>query len=517
MSKNNEIYEKPGFSYFITTPCEAWDALEYHEEWRASKLPMNKAKITTSLYKQLDWFENEGSEEEKKSAKRMLQQFKGAWGTTVPAHNGLGTDGCIYEFWTNAMAERHANLEEAKVTTKVRGLQSEQRLTFATVATKQMKHYALSTTRDDHVKQEIINSLVDHKYEIDDDFHSARTSGNKRKDVTDGDDTSSLSLTKKVAVETNVVKKNKINELFDNIRNRNIYVLCEPFRPLSETDAEDRFEMIAKNTTVEIDLPEDIKEYLHCLLSGDIKNALSKIEKPLNEGARPLMLWTRETATKKLGPTKRSIEFWIYFRCFFGNLTSGIALGEIVNEAHKDRVYNINADQKPSNSRRGDKNDAVLYQDNNATIIYEQSFGPTEFDTTHHMGDITKLARNGVDDLNYHFKQYEKSSITTAKKFKSVGIHGYKYFVAIYLTDLICMKTYRIYEIFKCKIPTSYTDRWFLAKIARIGVYLEIHLTERQFLKGQMGMEDAINDNGPNCVCNWMAIPDNTPEAKRTK
>ena len=91
----------------------------------------------------------------------------------------------------------------------------------------------------------------------------------------------------------------------------------------------------------------------------------------------------------------------------------------------KNRVYNINADQKPSNSRRGDKNDAVLYQDNNATIIYEQSFGPTEFDTTHHMGDITKLARNGVDDLNYHFKQYEKSSITTAKKFKSVGIHGY--------------------------------------------------------------------------------------------
>ena len=99
---------------------------------------------------------------------------------------------------------------------------------------------------------------------------------------------------------------------------------------------------------------------------------------------------------------------------------------EIVNEAHKDRVYNINADQKPSNSRRGDKNNAVvLYQNNNATIIYEQSFGPTGFDATHHMGDITKLARNGVDDLNYHFLQYEKSSITTAKKFKSVGIHGY--------------------------------------------------------------------------------------------
>ena len=105
-----------------------------------------------------------------------------------------------------------------------------------------------------------------------------------------------------------------------------------------------------------------------------------------------------------------------------------------------------------------------------------------------------------MDDLNYHFLQYEKSSVTTAKKLKSVGIHGYsrcfpffcmngsfygktyltsmllEYFIAIYLTDLICMKTYRIYEIFKCKIPTSYTDRWVLAKIARIGVYLEVFL-----------------------------------------
>ncbi|CAB4439579.1 unnamed protein product [Rhizophagus irregularis] len=104
---------------------------------------------------------------------------------------------------------------------------------------------------------------------------------------------------------------------------------------------------------------------------------------------------------------------------FFGKLTSGIAFGEIVNEAHKDRIYNINADQKPSNSRRGDKNDAVLYQDDNATILYEQSFESTEFDSTHYMGDITKVVRNGVDDLIYHFLQYCKCSVTTAKKLKS--------------------------------------------------------------------------------------------------
>ncbi|CAB4479875.1 unnamed protein product [Rhizophagus irregularis] len=101
---------------------------------------------------------------------------------------------------------------------------------------------------------------------------------------------------------------------------------------------------------------------------------------------------------------------------FFGKLISGITFGEVVNEAHKDRIYNINADQKPSNSRRGDKNDAVLYQDDNATILYEQSFGSIEFNSTHYMGDIMKLARNRVDDLNYHFLQYCKCF---AKKLKS--------------------------------------------------------------------------------------------------
>ncbi|PKY24309.1 hypothetical protein RhiirB3_438810 [Rhizophagus irregularis] len=125
---------------------------------------------------------------------------------------------------------RHTNLEEAKVTTKVRGLQAEQHLTFTTVATKQMKHYALSTTRDSHVKQEIINSLVDHEYEIDDDFNSAKRCYN----------TSSLSLSRK------------------------------------RNGCGGPFEMIAQNTAVEVDLPEDIKEYLHCLLSGNIKNALSE-------------------------------------------------------------------------------------------------------------------------------------------------------------------------------------------------------------------------------------------------
>ncbi|CAG8577086.1 48_t:CDS:2, partial [Acaulospora morrowiae] len=334
--------------------------------------------------------------------------------------------------------------------------------------------------------------------------------------------------------ETEVAKKNnKTDELFQYMRKRNIYVLCGQFRKLSELDAEDRFEKIVHDTTVKIDIPKDIKEYLHDLLSGDIESALSKVKEPLSKDARPLLLWTNEVCRHFIfyfyygglqidGDEKTWSNQTVYrildlFSMFFGKLTSGIAFGEIVNEAHKDRIYTTNVDQKQSNSKRGDKNDAVLYQDDNATVIYEQSFGPTEFDSTHYMGDITKLARNGVDDLNYHFLQYGKSSVTTAKKLKSIGIHGYKYSISIYLTDLICRKLYRTYEIFNCKIPTSYTDRWFLAKIAKIGVYFEALLAERQSVKGKMGGEDMINEDGSDCVRDWISVQDNTPETKRTR
>ncbi|CAJ0634699.1 11392_t:CDS:10 [Entrophospora sp. SA101] len=204
-------------------------------------------------------------------------------------------------------------------------------------------------------------------------------------------------------VDIKVIKKKKIDELFKDMRNHNIYILCEPFRSLLEADAEDLFEVIVRDTVVEIDIPEDIKEYLCNLLSESIESALSKVEKPLN------------------GDEK--------------------TCGEIVNEAHKDGIYNVNVNQKPASSRKGDKNDAVLYQDQTAMIIYEQSFGPTEFDMTHYLEDITKLAHNGVDNLNYHFIQYGNSSIMMAKKFKSIRIHGYKYFISIYLTDLVWIKT----------------------------------------------------------------------------
>ncbi|CAG8745307.1 11687_t:CDS:2, partial [Funneliformis caledonium] len=123
---SRQFEEKLGFSYFITTPCEAWDALEYHEESRVYKYPMNKGKLTTALYKQLDWFKNEGSEKEKKSAERMLNQFKQTTRLRFLSGDGLRfrrnpfmnlqecIDGCIHDFWIKAMAERQASLKELK-------------------------------------------------------------------------------------------------------------------------------------------------------------------------------------------------------------------------------------------------------------------------------------------------------------------------------------------------------------------------------------------------------------------
>ncbi|RHZ72023.1 hypothetical protein Glove_248g35 [Diversispora epigaea] len=184
-----------------------------------------------------------------------------------------------------------------------------------------------------------------------------------------------------------VKKKGKIIEFFKDMRCRNIYILCGPFRELSKVDTEDLFEAIVRDTTVKFDIPKDIKEYLQDLFCGDIETALSKVEKPLNKDARPLFLWTREVCRHFIfyyyygglqinGDEKTWSNQIVYrildlFSMFFGELTSGIAFGEIVNEARKDRIYNINVDQKPANSNRGDKNDAVLYQDENATIVYE--------------------------------------------------------------------------------------------------------------------------------------------------
>nr|CAG8575419.1 11375_t:CDS:10 [Entrophospora candida] len=192
---------------------------------------------------------------------------------------------------------------------------------------------------------------------------------------------------------------------FLELRGRNIYPLCKPFRELSKENAEGLFDVIADNTAVEFNLPKNIKEYLKDLFSvnGDEKN------------------WSTQT---------------VY---------------------HKD-----------------------------ATILYEQSYGPMEFVLSHQLDDFVKLAKNGVDDLNYHFTHNNNCTTIMAMKFKSVRIHGYKYLISVYLTDIIRVKTYRIYEIFCFKIPISYSEKWELLNIARFGALLEKLLAERRSIKEEM-------------------------------
>ncbi|CAG8589648.1 13888_t:CDS:10, partial [Cetraspora pellucida] len=303
--------------------------------------------------------------------------------------------------------------------------------------------------------------------------------------------------------------------------------------PKRRKTANGLFHVISDDTTVEFNLPEDIKEYVKELLTGDVENAFFKVEKPLNYDACPLLLWTREVCRhfllyyrygglqqeggEKTWSTQTVYRILDLFLIFFGNTISGIAFGEILNEAHNDRAYNINYTQKPAKSGHANKNDAVLYQDKDATVLYEQSYGPTEFVLSHKLDDFVKLARNGVDDLNYHFTNNENCTVTTAKKLKSVGIHGYKYLISVYLTDMIRIKTYRIYEIFSFKIPTSYSERWELLNIVRFGVLLEKLLTERRNIKTEISMENALKTDVTRCVRDWIKIPDNTPPRIQTQ
>ncbi|GES96925.1 hypothetical protein GLOIN_2v1604429 [Rhizophagus clarus] len=298
---------------------------------------------------------------------------------------------------------------------------------------------------------------------------------------------------------------------FFQLRSRNIYPLCKPFMELSKEDADGLFNVISDDTTVEFNLPEDVKEYVKELLIGDVESAFFKVEKSLKYDASPLLLWTREVCRhfllyyrygglqheggEKTWSTQTVYRILDLFLIFFGKTISGIAFGEIPNEAHQ--LY-------PKTVK-------------DATVLYEQSYGPTEFVLSHKLDDFIKLARNGVDDLNYHFTNNENCTTTTAKKLKSVGIHGYRYLISVYLTDIIRIKTYRVYEIFTFKIPISYSERWELLNVVRFGVLLEKLLTERRNIKTEMSMENVLKIDDSHCVRDWIKIPDNTPPKTQTQ
>nr|CAG8608197.1 5220_t:CDS:2 [Entrophospora candida] len=67
---------RPGFSYFLNTPCEDWDVLQYHKAWKAAKLTMDKASVTRAIEKQIHYITIHGSGKEKQNAIRFQKQFE---------------------------------------------------------------------------------------------------------------------------------------------------------------------------------------------------------------------------------------------------------------------------------------------------------------------------------------------------------------------------------------------------------------------------------------------------------
>ncbi|CAG8514720.1 5469_t:CDS:2, partial [Dentiscutata erythropus] len=206
------------------------------------------------------------------------------------------------------------------------------------------------------------------------------------------------------------------------IESQQIYLLTKHFIEFSTLDAKELFDNIARGINITISLPDNIKQYFEKLLSGDIINALSKLDQSL-----------------------------------------------VDNSTFNDRAYYINYNQKPSNSGCVPKNDAAVYQNNLAIILYKQSYSSKEYTLLHYLGDFSKLAYNSLDDLNYNFTQYSNCNTATTKAFKSS-----------------------------------------LFDIAKFGALLENLLINWQDIKKKMAKKNVLNNNDTISIQNWMCIPKNT-------
>ncbi|CAG8844293.1 18300_t:CDS:1, partial [Gigaspora margarita] len=66
----------PGFEYFLNTHCQDWDAIQYYEAWKDSNLGLDKVVVTRSFCKQIQKIKKNGTEEKKKNAIHLENQFK---------------------------------------------------------------------------------------------------------------------------------------------------------------------------------------------------------------------------------------------------------------------------------------------------------------------------------------------------------------------------------------------------------------------------------------------------------
>ncbi|CAG8706736.1 6938_t:CDS:10 [Cetraspora pellucida] len=83
----------PGFEYFLDTSCQDWDAVQYHEAWKESNLGLDKAIVTRSFNKQMQKIKEQGTEEEKKNAIRLENQFRISKSHSVATHGTTSSHG----------------------------------------------------------------------------------------------------------------------------------------------------------------------------------------------------------------------------------------------------------------------------------------------------------------------------------------------------------------------------------------------------------------------------------------
>ncbi|CAB5395020.1 unnamed protein product [Rhizophagus irregularis] len=87
----SEIKEPgPGFDYFLNTPCNDWDVVQYHEFWKKSNFGLDKASVTRRFNTQLQKIKEQGTEEEKNNAIRLEKQFQVS---VLPTHGTLPSHG----------------------------------------------------------------------------------------------------------------------------------------------------------------------------------------------------------------------------------------------------------------------------------------------------------------------------------------------------------------------------------------------------------------------------------------
>ncbi|CAG8460853.1 3195_t:CDS:10 [Funneliformis mosseae] len=113
----------PGFDYFLDTPCNDWDALQYHEFWKNNNFGLDKATVIRSFNKQIQQIKEYGTEVEIKNAIRLENQLK------LPMELRLrmvmdyvsAKGGRIDNFWTKSLPRlKHRNVAEVINNTKNR-------------------------------------------------------------------------------------------------------------------------------------------------------------------------------------------------------------------------------------------------------------------------------------------------------------------------------------------------------------------------------------------------------------